>query len=202
MSLTQTDICNQALVRIGSKRISSINDDTKAANLCLEVWASTVGEVSRCGQWNCLLKRAELGRLTEAPAFEWDYQYQLPADFVSMVQLNGIIYHGQPQDDWEIEGRRLLTDAETAQVRYVALVEDVSQWDALFADAVVVLMASKMAVAIRQDESMASNLRNEYERITLSRARQRDGNEKKRVRYSPTSESTFIAARCHSTNEG
>lgn len=201
MSLSQTDICNQALVRIGAKRISNIGDDDKGARICSEVYDSTVREVSRCGQWNCLIKRVELAQLTEAPAFEWDYQYQLPADFISMVQLNGIVYHGQPQDDWEIEGKRLLTDATTAQVRYVAIVDDVSQWDPLFCDAVVVLLASKIAVPMRQDESMAVSLRNEYERITLSRARQRDGNEKKRRRYRPMDESTFIAARSHSTNE-
>lgn len=200
MALTITDICNQALGRIGAQRIMAIDDnDSKSARVCKNAIEATIKEVARAGDWNCLRVRTTLGQLVATPAFEWAYQYQLPSDFISLVELNGVDYHGQPQDDWEIEGRLLLTDAERADVKYTAYVEDTAIWDALFTNAVVVLLASKIAVSIRQDENMASSLLTEYHRISLPQARTKDGNQKRRIRFDPTKESMFLSSRYNST---
>lgn len=201
MSLSQTQICNQALVRVGAQRIMDITDAaSKGARVCLNAFEATVREVAAAGDWKCLKKRAAFNQLATAPAFEWAYQYQLPADFISLVELNGVDYHGQPSDDWDIEGRVLLTDAETAQARYIAYVEDTTQWDPLFTDAVVVLLASKIAVPIRQDEGMAQALKEEFIRSALPKARTKNGNNRRRLRFDPCAESRFLAARYTSTN--
>jgi hypothetical protein len=201
MALSITDICNQALARVGAQRIMDIDDaDSKGARICKNSLEATIREVARAGDWNCLRKRGTLGRLTAAPAFGWAFQYQLPADFINLSELNGTEYHGQPQDDWEIEERVLLTDAERADVKYIAYVEDTAGWDALFTNAVVVLLASKIAVPMRQDEGMASNLLTEYQRVALPQARTKDANQKRRQRFNPCAESRFLAARYTSTN--
>jgi hypothetical protein len=179
----------------------SIDDeDSKSARVCLNAYEATVREVSRAGEWNCLKTRTTLARLTAAPAFEWAYQFQLPTNFISLIELNGVEYKGEPQDDWEIEGRLLLTDAETANVRYIAFVEDTGIWDSLFTNAVVVLLASRIAVPIRQDEGMASALLSEYERVALPKARMKDGNEQRKRRHDPCEGSRFLDARYFSTN--
>jgi hypothetical protein len=202
MGLSQTDICNQALARVGAKLVMSINDgDSKGARACLNAYDATVNEVARSGTWNCLTKRAQLARLVTVPAFEWAYQYQLPVDLMLLLELNGVEYHGEPQDEWVIEGRLLLTDAETALVRYVALITDTTQWDALFTNAVVVLLAAKIAVPIRQDEQLMTALMGEYQRV-LGNARMRDGNEGRRHRWNPTLQSRWVNARYGSTNDG
>ena len=201
MSLTQTKVCNLSLGRVGAQSIMSIDDeDSKSARVCLNAFEATVREVARAGEWNCLKKRCTLARLTAAPAFEWEYQFQLPTDFISLTELNGVDYHGEPQDDWEIEGRLLLTDAEEAKVRYIAYVEDTGQWDSLFTNAVVVLLASKIAVPILQDEGRAGALLSEYERVALPKARMKDGNEKRKRRHDPCEGSRFLEARYISTN--
>jgi hypothetical protein len=201
MSLDQTKLCNLALGRVGAAPIMSINDaDSKGARVCLLNFEAAVREAARAGEWNCLKKRDTLGQLSAAPAFEWAYQYQLPADLISLVELNGVAYHGEPQDDWEIEGRVLLTDADIAQVRYIAYVEDCTQWDALFTNAVVVLLAAKIAVPMRQDEGMATALLTEYQRVALPQARQKDGNERRKRRHDPCEGSRFLASRYYSTN--
>jgi len=201
MALSQTQVCNLALGRVGAQSIMSIDDeDSKGARVCLNAYEATVREVSRAGEWNCLKKRATLARLTAAPAFEWAYQFQLPVDFISLTELNGVEYKDEPQDNWEIEGRLLLTDAEIAQVRYISYVEDTGIWDSLFTNAVVVLLASKIAVPIRQDEGMASALLSEYERVALPKARMKDGNEQRKRRHLPTEGSRFIESRYYSTN--
>lgn len=202
MAVSKTDICNLALARVGALSIMDIDDaDSKGARACKNAFEATVREVSRAHIWNCVSDRATLAALTEAPAFGFAKQYQLPTNFIRLAKLNGVDCNDdEPGDYYKIEGKRLLTDEDTAKIQYVAYVADPNQYDPLMVDCVVVLLASKIAVPMRQDEAMASNLRTEYERVTLPRARKTDGNEKKSRRYDPRSESRFIAARRRSTN--
>lgn len=201
MALTITNICNQALGRIGSPHVMDINDaNSKSARVCKETFEISVREVARAGEWNCLKKRVALARLTEAPAFEWAYQFQLPVNFISMVELNGVPVSGTLGEEWEIEADKLLTDAEEAKIRFIGYDEDTHKWDALFVNAVVVNLASKIALPIRQDESLAQALLSEYERVSLPKARMKDGNERKKERFAPWKDSRFIQARRYSTN--
>ena len=201
MALTKTNICNQALGRIGSPHVMDINDtDSKSARVCNETFELAVREVARAGDFNCLKKRLELARLTLAPAFEWAYQFQLPAGFISLVELNGIKVTGLLGDEWEIEADKLLTDADVARVRYIGYDEATHQWDPLFVNAVVVLLASKIALPIRQDDSLAQSLLSEYQRVSLPQARMKDGNERKKPRFAPWEDSRFVQSRRYSTN--
>lgn len=202
MAVSKTDICNLALARVGALTIMDIDDaDSKGARACKNAFESTVREVSRAGMWNPLKSRATLAELTATPEFGWAHQFQLPTDFIRLFKLNGVdLNNDDPSDYFEIEGKLLLTDAETAEIQYIAFKDDPNQYDPLMVDAIVVLLASKISVPMRQDESLAANLRQEYERITLPRARKTDGNERKPRRYDPCSESRFVNSRYYSTN--
>lgn len=202
MAVSTTDICNLALARVGAQSIMDIDDaDSKGARACKNAFEATVREVSRARPWNALKARAALAELSTAPAFGWAKQFQLPTDFIRLLKLNGVdVTNDDPGDFFEIEGKQLLTDADTADIQYIAYKDDPNAYDPLMVDCVVVLLASKIAVPMRQDEAMAANLRQEYERVTLPRAGKTDGNERKGRRYDPCSESRFIAARRSSTN--
>jgi hypothetical protein len=201
MALTITDICNQALGRVGAPHVMDIDDaNNKSARVCKNTFEIAVREVARAGDWNCLKDRIELGRLTEAPVFEWAYQFQLPANFISLVELNGFPVTGTMGEDWEIEGNKLLTDAETAKVRFIGYNEKTHEWDPLFVNAVVVLLASKIALPIRQDDSLAQALLTEYQRVSLPQARMKDGNERKKKPNAPWENSRFVRSRRYSTN--
>ena len=202
MAVSKTDICNLALARVGAQTIMDIDDaDSKGARACKNAFESTVREVSRAGIWNTLKARASLAELSTAPAFGWTKQFQLPTDFIRLFKLNGVdLDNDEPGEYFEIEGKVLLTDADTADIQYIAYKDDPNAYDPLMVDAIVVLLASKIAVPMRQDEAMATSLRAEFERVTLPRARKTDGNEKKSRRYDPASESRFVNSRYNSTN--
>jgi hypothetical protein len=128
------------------------------------------------------------------------YQFQLPANFISMVELNGVPVSGTLGEDWEIEGDKLLTDAAEAKVRFIGYDEDTHNWDPLFVNAVVVNLASKIALLIRKDDALAQALLSEYQRVSLPQARMKDGNERKRKRFDPWEDSRFVQSRRYSTN--
>jgi|SRR5215217_3713125 len=201
MALTKTNICNQALGRIGSPHIMDIEDaNSKSARVCKETFEIAVREVARAGEFNCMKKRIELGRLTEAPAFGWPYQFQLPANFISMVELNGVFVSGVRGENWEIEGDKLMTRAESAKVQFIGYDENTQNWDPLFVNAIVVLLASKIALPVRQDDALAQALLTEYERVALPKARMKDGNERKKRPFAPWETSRFVQSRRYSTN--
>ncbi len=54
--VSQVDVCNLALRRLGAKTISSISEATKMAEHCLEFWTYVLDEVSGDHQWNFLIK--------------------------------------------------------------------------------------------------------------------------------------------------
>lgn len=202
MAVSKTNICNAALGRIGSSPIMDIDDaDSKSARVCKNAYDPTLREVLRNGVWNFAKDRATLARLTALPAFGWSYQYQLPSDWMRLVKFNGVdVYPDGVGEEWEIEGRKVLTDAETAEIQYIKFVDDPNQYDALFVTAFTVLLASNIAVPIRQDEALAARLLGEYTGLKLPTARKTDGNERKRTPHDYTAESRFVNSRYFSTN--
>jgi len=75
----------------------------------------------------------------EAPAFGYDHQYVLPADFIRL-RLKDTYYHYK----FEIEGNRLLTDHDEKHITYVKKVTDPTLWDALFTELFVLKLAWKL----------------------------------------------------------
>jgi hypothetical protein len=126
--------------------------------------------------------------------FGWSRRYQLPGDFVRLVQLNG---YGEAEAtrNSEIEGNTLLCDEETAQVRYVCRVEDAGAFDPLFAEALAVKLASKIAQPLTGSRSLGAEILQEYERVTAPLARRVDSQEDRPRKKQPWVESAFVRAR-------
>lgn len=201
MAVSKTDICNNAIGRIGAQRIMDIDDeDSKSARICKNTYEVTLRELLRRSPWNFAKDRVQLAELSTAPAFGWAKQFQLPTDWIRLVQFNEIeAWQDDPSDFFEIEGRKLLTDEDTARIEYIKYVDDPNQYDALFTESMVVLLASKIAVPIRQDEELAARLLIEFTTLKLPEARKTDANEKKRRRFDPARESNFINSRYRGT---
>lgn len=198
---SKTDIANMALHRVGAQRIMDLSDaDSKSARVLRDFFEPAIREVGRLAEWQCLKDRATLTQLTDTPAFGWDYAYQLPATFLRLVKLNGVAYRGEPSDDHEIEGRRLLTDADTADIEFIAYKEETADYDPLFVKAVVAKLAAEIAVPIRQDEALAARLMAEFEQIALPKARTKSSGERRGRRFDPTAECSFVNSRFNSTN--
>lgn len=129
----------------------------------------------------------------------WGYKFPLPDDCLLVATLNdqdcsGII------DTFEIIGTALYTDEPTAIIKYVKYQEDTTRWDALFAGCVVLMLASKIATLLRQDDTNIAALMTQLYKRALCEARAKDGAERRVRRYDPVANSDWIAARRWSTN--
>jgi hypothetical protein len=205
MAQDPTSIANRALGRIGAHSIMDIEDDAsegdRNAILSLQWLEACVREIGRDHEWNCLTDFEELGRLNVDPPynFKWDYGFVLPENFLRLNRFNGY-ETAEVQDCYQVVNQRhILSDADVAQVEFNRYTLDTTQYDPMFTEAVVVLLASKLSVPIRQDEELMMALRREYETIALPKARMQDGNERKQRPWSPTKESRWNSARKFST---
>lgn len=134
--------------------------------------------------------------------FGWAYGYALPADYIKLYELNGVTcWSGQGMGDlYEIFGRGLYTDQPYADVKYTARCTDTTVLDALFINALVLLLASMTATSLRKDdETLSARLLSEYQQA-LTEARSQDAGEAQPRRYNIVSQSRFVRSRRYSTN--
>lgn len=175
-----TQICNLALAHLGEAPVASVHEDSTAARSCLLHYGPTLDEVLRSHRWNFATQRATLARLEAAPPFGWTAQFQLPADCLRVLELNGSDGGDVVSDPYAVEGDRLLSCGERADMVYVRNVQDVSLFDALFVRALALKLAAALSESIRGNTGKTAALLEEYGRLTAPQARRVDANEGRR----------------------
>jgi hypothetical protein len=81
--VSDVDICNRALIRIGQKQlIASRTEDSVPAQLCDALFDQVRDEVLEAFPWPILTKHATLAQLTSTRS-GWAYAYALPVDCLS-----------------------------------------------------------------------------------------------------------------------
>ncbi len=175
---SQVEIVNQALVKIGSDRIVSLADDVKAAKVASAIWDAKRDAELAAHPWTFAKARAELPALATAPAFGWARAYQLPADYLTMVEVgeNYVLY--MPPDElvtlFEIEGQTILTDeASPLRIRYIRRITNTGLFPALFNEALACRLAAEMAESLTQSLAKREAAWKEYG-MAIRTARQRN----------------------------
>ena len=170
MPVTQVSICNSALIKIGADIISSITQDCRAANLLNALWDQERDCVLRAHPWNFAIKRATLSPTSDAPDSEYDYEYDIPNDCLRVLTT-------YPDSvDFVVEDSKILSDDDELSVIYIYRNENMSSWDACFAEAFAWKLAKECAYALTQSAALISVCEDGY-RKALAEARSMDGAE-------------------------
>jgi hypothetical protein len=164
--LTKTQIANDALALLSATSISSIDDDSSVSGRVIKsVFDSVAQKVIRSHRWSCCIKRAALSRLDETPiqtnTFGYPNAFALPVDCLRFLDLNGEPYKDKTEF-LDLNGRKIFTHEGTANIRYVAWVEDTNQWDVLLAEAVSIRLAQRSARRITKDGMSSADLNSLY----------------------------------------
>jgi len=194
MASSETDICNLALAELGVSPVMSINDPSNEAIACKQFYAQTLDEALRSHPWNFATKREELSRLPQTPLFDWNYQYQLPSDFIRLRKLNATTAW-MPAAFYAVEGRKLLTNWDTARIRYIARTTDANLFDPLFVEALSVKLAAKIAAPLTGSREKGTELIAKYEQIIAPLAARVDAGEDRPRKRMPYQDSDLVKAR-------
>lgn len=190
---SEVDICNLALTRLGDDRITTLDEGTKAAELCSLHYPMARDAVLRAHPWNFAIRRATLALSATTPNHEFQYQFALPTDPYCLKVLrtdweaNGIsatAIYGFPGIygtsgalvTYRIEGRFLLCNETSVMIEYIARITDPEQFDQLFTDVVAQRLAAELAIPVTDNQAAAKTMWDIYS-TKLVEARMTDAQE-------------------------
>ena len=149
--MTETDIVNMALAVFGALRIENLDSDTSLQAVHARIhYDQTRDALIRSHYWRFASARATLTEDSESPDFEFDNQFDLPTDFMRLKSVFGDNFTAteNTRHSFAIEGQLLLTNDSSVELRYIKKVTDVTEFDALFVEVLVLKLALKLVGAL------------------------------------------------------
>ena len=145
-TLTETSICNMALGRIGGLRIEdSVETDTSTQAIQCRLHYETIrNSLEESYPWRFTSDRATLVVDGTTPDSEWDYQFDLPDDYLAMRSIYEDRFSGENLRNYVLEGDMLLTNEDEMEIRYVKKVTDPTKFDDLFVKLLVLSLADEL----------------------------------------------------------
>ena len=170
---SQTDIANRALTKLGAARITSITDSNKSANVMAVLWDTVRRSELRRSFWSFAITRASLPMLSTAPAWGFAGAFQLPVDYLRLVQVNDTFlvpgaddYVTGNNSAYAIESGQILTDfSAPLKIRYVSDVTDTGLWDPLFDEVMATKLALEAVEQITDSNQKKQILAQEYKDV-------------------------------------
>lgn len=187
VATSAVDICNLALDMVGEAAISSIeNPTTKAGRAVARNYDFARRTLLREVVWN-FAKKYKVVTRSGTPDFNYTDAYTFPGDFIRFLSFDGDSEEYQNQS-YDIVGRDLYVNngaAASIKLRYIADIQDVSKFEALFTRVLVLRLALDLAYTITKDERVIKRI-NELLTIEFPAATSIDGQERppKRIQKS------------------
>lgn len=189
-----TDICNLALTRIGHSQITSLDENSKGADLCSLHYPICRDAVLRAHPWNFAIRRATLAQSATAPNHEFTYYHVLPSDCLKVIRTNweadgltstAIYSYPDSVNVWDSEyrlesvsgvGKCIATNESVVKIEYIAQITDTSLFDPLFVDLLAQRIAAEIAVAFTDTQTVTKTMWDIYQ-AKLAEARTTDAQE-------------------------
>ena len=162
---SQVDLANESLLLLGANTITSFADDDSNAVLVNRFYGSERDALLRSHRWNFAISTANLASLTDTPIIDWQFKFTLPTDPYCLRILDVRTVTGDIYLDFAIQGRELYTEESTVDITYVQRVEDPTQFDALFYQALVFRLAWKMAYPVTRSSATMSLMGQMYDAV-------------------------------------
>lgn len=155
---SEAALCSHALRLVAGAKISSLTQGTKNANVASDLYPGIRDDLLRGHDWNFATSRSKLARSSTDPAFEFDYAYVLPSDWMRTISVHdndggtGSISFREE----EVGGQGCIcASVENLYLRYVSLVVDVNRMPPDFRMALITAMARDIAMPISNSNTIA-----------------------------------------------
>jgi hypothetical protein len=171
----KVEIANRALTKLGAERILLLTDPSKEARVMNAMFDTVTDAELRRHRWKFALTRATLPALIATPEWGYTYAYQLPSDFLALVQVNEYYLRGLKQKTlWTVESGQILTDLPAPlKVRYIKRVDNVAVFDPLFVEVLACKLAFEACETLTQSTQKRQLAGEEY-RFALQEALRQD----------------------------
>jgi hypothetical protein len=193
---TRIEIINRALTKLGSDRLMSEADDNAASRAVEAIYDGTLETLLRSYRWSFAIKRAQLAQLTEEPVFGYQFMYQLPSDCIRIDVVTNDVHLDWVDTQWEsyrlpipqyqVEGRKILTDMDTVYIRYGARMPDPTTYDEAFTEAFACKLAVELCETIKQSTTKKQDAKEDF-KDAISAARNVSAIERPPIKQQDTS---------------
>lgn len=186
MTTTKVSVCNEALGMLGAKTIQSFDDSTENARRCASIYDSTRKALLRMHPWSFAKKRTQLAPISTHPTFGYANAFPLPNDFVRLYDAGA--------QDFEIEGRHILSDSNLVNLVYVFDNDNEQTWDTLFTESMALYLMHKLAKPITGSQSESDSAWQKLQNI-LKQARAVNAQERPSQDFDANFSSSLIGVR-------
>ena len=147
------DICSRSLILIGAEPISSFDDGSTEALVCVNLYEDLVLTSLTNTRWRFATNQQVLNRLTNEPTGRYDQAYQLPTDSIMVHALTV----NDNNIDYQLYGDKAFANTSTADVVVADYTFRVSEihFPSYFTIAVTFSLAVVLATSIARDASLA-----------------------------------------------
>lgn len=168
---SEVDVANRALTKLGAARITALSDANKQARAVDSMFDIVRDALLRSHVWSFAVKRATLDVSETTPDWGYAYQYDLPADYLRLVQVNDTYlgpsladFRNDATADYMLEGNVIMTDiADTLKIRYIFQETDTTAWDSTFVEAMACRLAAELAEDLTQSNTKRDAAWKEYD---------------------------------------
>lgn len=133
---TKHEVLNAAAILCGEPPLQDVDEESEAGRVLRDRYNPAVAACFEAQGWNFAEARAALARLSETPAWGYDYYYQTPGDMVRILAISETGEEDSTTIKWRLEQGKIATDATSLYVRYTssANIPLPGMWTQSFAD--------------------------------------------------------------------
>ena len=144
--MTKIKIISAALVLLGDKPISSLEDNLTESVVAAELYEATYTSLLSIHPWGFANKKARLSRKPE-PIKGWAYTHALPSDMLRLKYADAL--------DYKIYGSDLASNTKDVWVEYIERVDE-QDLPPYFTSALIPELAAVFAIPITESTTKAN----------------------------------------------
>ncbi len=172
---SKIEICNRALLKIGSRTISDLDESSSEARQLKVLYPAELKDLLRMHSWSFAVKTVDLAVLSNERGIKSSTVAALPSDCLKIIT---VFSAGMPVP-YEVMGRKIYCNAELPTLKYVSYVDDPAVYDEHFASALSYKLAAELSLPIAQNPQLAQTLLQRFYEV-LGNARTADAAESSR----------------------
>lgn len=175
---SKTDIANLALNLLGEGIITSIDDtESNLARSIKTVFDHERDKLLERSRWRFAKSMTTLSKLAETPTYKWTAAYQLPSDFIKLIEVDRVDAWN-PHEYLDVQAGKLYmfrtedyeTASDTVDIEYIKRVTDTTLYSPLFVDALAHAVAARVCRKLTGSDQKAGQLMEQLEKVILPEA--------------------------------
>lgn len=155
MALTDIQLCNRALIKLGAVPINTFADGTTESDVASALYSITRDALLSAYPWNFAMKKAELTLSDNEPVSDFQYAFTLPDDYLRAISAGnknksqGTHYH--------LIGGQLHTNETSVVLTYICRAPEID-YPPFFDNVLIAKLAAEFCMPITENTARADAL--------------------------------------------